>query len=95
MPKVRVPRRHVTPGELATVLGRRLSGGYVVEPDGDGKVYVRRGQARARVSITDVPGASVFRVRAAGPPVVRVFTGWAAARQVTDALRRSPEFRSL
>lgn len=95
MAKVKVPRKHVTPGEVVTVLGRRLSGGYVVEPAGDGKVTVRRGQARARVWITDVPGASVFRIRGAGPPVLRTFTGWSTTRHVAEALRRSPEFRSL
>ena len=96
MAKVRVPRKNVTPGELVTVLGRRLAAGYKVQSNSDGRVTVRKSPlAAATISIRDVPGASVFRVRPAGPPVLRGFTAWAATRAVTDALRRSPEFRSL
>jgi hypothetical protein len=43
------------------------------------------------VRITGVPGATVFRVRAVGMPVVSLGT----ARIVADALRRSPEFRAI
>jgi hypothetical protein len=90
MSKVRVPRKGVTQAELASVLARRLTGGYKVEPDGDGRVTVRRGPVGgATVRITHVPGATVFRVRG-GLPLVR-----GTKRRVADALRRSPEFRSL
>lgn len=96
MPKVRVPRKNVTPRELATVLGRRLGTGYTVEPNGDGRVTVRKSPlAAAKISIADTPGASVFRIRASGPPVLSVATGWGTTRRVAEALRRSPEFRSL
>jgi hypothetical protein len=91
MSKVRVPRKGVTQAELASVLARRLTGGYKVEPDGDGRVTVRRGSlGGATVSIRQVPGATVFRVRG-GLPLV----GGGTKRRVADALRRSPEFRSL
>lgn len=43
------------------------------------------------VRITRVPGATVFRVRGVGVPVVSLGT----ARIVAEALRRSPEFRSI
>jgi hypothetical protein len=96
MPKVRVPRKNVTPAELATVLSRRLGTGYAVESNGNGRVIVRHGpMAYANVSIAHSPGASVFRVRVGGPPVLRVATGWTTSRRITDAIRRSPEFRSL
>jgi hypothetical protein len=96
MAKVRVPRKNVTSGELVTVLGRRLGAAYTVEHDDDGRVRVRNGSlACANVSIASSRGASVFRVRAGGPPVVGLATGWGTARRVADALRRSPEFRSL
>jgi hypothetical protein len=89
---VRVPRKGVTQAELAAVLSRRLGGGYQVEPNGNGEVTVRRGAlSAASVRIRDVPGATVFRVRGGGLPVVRIGT----ARRVADALRRSPEFRSV
>jgi hypothetical protein len=96
MAKVRVPRKNVTPGEVVTVLGRRLGTTYTVEYDVDGRVTVRRSPlSSVNVSIASSPGASVFRVRPGGPPVVRVATGWGTTRRVADALRRSPEFRSL
>jgi hypothetical protein len=96
MPKVKVPRKNVTPGELVTVLGRRLGAGYTVERDSSGQVIVRRSLiAYANISIADMPGASVFRVRAGGPPVLGTAISWSTTRHVTDALRRSPEFRSL
>jgi len=43
------------------------------------------------VEIRDAPGATVFRVRGGGLPVYRIGT----TRRVADALRRSPEFRSV
>jgi hypothetical protein len=90
--QVRVPRKGVTQRELATVLSRRLGGGYEVASNGDGEVTVRRGSlSTAVVKIRDVPGATVFRVSGGGLPVYRLGT----ARRVADALRRSPEFRSV
>jgi hypothetical protein len=90
--QVRVPRKGVTQAELATVLSRRLGDGYQVQPDGPRKVTVRRSPLSAAiVRIKDVPGATVFRIQAGGLPVYRIRT----ARRVTEALRRSPEFRSV
>jgi hypothetical protein len=90
--QVRVPRKGVTQAELTAVLNRRLTGGYKVESNGDGEVKVRRGSlSTAVIRIRDVPGATVFRVRGSGLPVYRMAT----ARRVADALRRSPEFRSV
>lgn len=92
MSQVRVPRKGVTQAELAGVLSRRLGGRYEVEPDGDGRVTVRRSNlSTASVRIRDVPGATVFRVRGGGVPILRIGT----TRRVADALRRSPEFRSI
>jgi hypothetical protein len=96
MPKVRVPRKNVTPGELVTVLSRRLGSGYQVESNGDGRVTVRRSALLyANISIADTPGASVFRVHGGGFLFLRVANTVSTARRVADALRRSPEFRSL
>ena len=92
MAQIRVPRKGVTQAELTAVLSRRLGDGFKVEPDGDGRVVVRRSPlATAVVRIRDVPGATVFRVHGGGLPVYRIGT----TRKVTDALRRSPEFRSV
>ena len=92
MAQVRVPRKGVTQAEVATVLSLRLGGGYAVEPNGHREVIVRRSPLSAAVvRIRDVPGATVFRVSGGGLPVYRIGT----TRRVTDALRRSPEFRSV
>ncbi len=92
MAQVRVVRKGVTAAELALVLSRRLGGGFEVAADGRGEVIVRRSALSAAViKIADAPGATVFRVRGVGMPVVSLGT----ARVVTDALRRSPEFRSV
>lgn len=95
MPKVRVPRKNVTPGEVVAVLGRRLGPGYRVEANGS-RVIVRKSPvAYATVSIASPPGASVFRVHGGGFLFLRIANTMGTARRVADALRRSPEFRSL
>jgi hypothetical protein len=96
MPKVRVPRKNVTAGEVVTVLSRRLDPSYQVESDGDRRVVVRKSPVSyANIAIADQPGASVFRVHGGGFIVLRVVNTFGTARKVADALRRSPEFRSL
>jgi hypothetical protein len=90
--KVRVPRTGVTQAEVTTVLSRRLGTEFQVGGgDGDEVVARRSPLSAAVVRITRVPGATVFRVRGVGVPVVSLGT----ARIVADALRRSPEFRSV
>ena len=96
MAKVRVPRKNVTPGEVVSVLSRRLGPGYQVESNGDHRVTVRKSAlAYATISIADQPGASVFGVHGGGLLFLRIFNTFGTARRVADALRRSPEFRSL
>ncbi len=96
MPKVRVPRKNVTPDEVVAVLSRRLGPGYQVESDGGRRVTARKSPLMyASVSITHQPGASVFGVHGGGFLFVRLVNTLGTARQVADALRRSPEFRSL
>jgi hypothetical protein len=96
MPKVRVPRKNVTPGEVVTVLSRRLGPAYRVESDGGRRVTVRKSALMyANISISDQPGASVFGVHGGGFIFMRFINTFGTARRVADALRRSPEFRSL
>jgi len=90
--KVRVPRKGVTQAEVATVLSRRLGTEFQVGGDEHGEVIARRSALSAAVvRISSVPGATVFRVHGLGMPIVSLGT----ARIVAEALRRSPEFRSL
>ncbi len=92
MAKIRVPRTGVTQAELAMVLSRRLGAEFHVGGDDRGEVVARRSPlSAAAVRISPVPGATVFRVRGVGVPVVSQGT----ARIVAEALRRSPEFRSI
>ena len=91
MAKIRVPRKGVTEKELATVLSRRLGAEFQVAADGEGVIARRSSLSAAVVRITRTPGATVFRVRGVGMPVVSLGT----ARVVADALRRSPEFRGV
>ena len=96
MPKVRVPRKNVTPGEVVAVLSRRLGPGYQVESNGGRRVIVRKSALMyASISISDQPGASVFGVHGGGFLFLRLVNTFGTARRVADALRRSPEFRSL
>jgi hypothetical protein len=96
MPKVRVPRKNVTPNEVVTVLSRRLGAAYQVQSNGADRITVRKSQLMyANISIASTPGASVFRVHGGGFLLLRVANTFGTARQVADALRRSPEFRSL
>jgi hypothetical protein len=96
MAKVRVPRTHVTPDEVTTVLNRRLGTRYRVENGRNGSVRVRRNHfAGADIRIRDVSGATVFRVRGHGLPLLRVPNSLTTARRVAAALRQSAEFRSL
>jgi hypothetical protein len=90
--KIRVPRKGVTQAELATVLSRRLGAEFQVAADEREGVIARRSPlSAAAVRIIRRPGATVFRVRGIGMPVVSLGT----ARIVADALRRSPEFRGV
>ena len=96
MPKVRVPRKNVTTDEVVTVLSRRLGPGYQVESNGGRRVIARKNAAMyANISISDQPGASVFGVHGGGFVFLRLVNTFGTARHVADALRRSPEFRSL
>lgn len=92
MAKVRVPRKGVTQAEVANVLGRRLGVEFQVAADSGGDVIARRSSMTAAVvRIKHVPGATVFRVKGVGVPLASLGT----ARLVADALRGSPEFRSI
>src|SRR5436189_6456256 len=96
MPKVRVPRKNVTPGEVVTVLSRRLGPGYQVESDGDRRVTVRKSALMsASISISDQPGASVFGVHGGGFLFVRLVNTFGTARRLAEALRRPPDVRRL
>jgi hypothetical protein len=66
MQSVKVRRSGISAQEAAEGLRGALGAGYEVEPDGGGQVRVRRGMARATVSLRGEPGGTVFEVRGDG-----------------------------
>jgi hypothetical protein len=77
MPKVRVPRKNVTLGEVVAAPGRRLGPGYQVEANGS-RVIVRKSQlAYATIAIAASPGASVSGSTAAVSSSCASPTPWA------------------
>ena len=67
-----------------------------MESNGGHRVTVRKSPLMyANISIVDQPGASVFGVHGGGLVFLRLINTFGTARRVADALRRSPEFRSL
>jgi hypothetical protein len=92
MARVRVPRTGVTQKELADVLGRRLNDDFEVGTGDPDEVIVRKPPlSAATIRIGRAPGATVFKVHGVGFPVLSQLT----ARAVADAIRRSPELRSI
>jgi hypothetical protein len=62
MQTVKVQRSGITPDQAAEVLRRGLGGGYQVEADGDSQLRVKKGLARATVSLRGEPDGTVFDV---------------------------------
>src|SRR6516225_7441431 len=91
MPKVRVPRKNVTPNELVTVLSRRLGPGYQVESNGAGRVTVHKNQLMyANISIAATPGASVFRIHGGGFIFLRAANAVGTARRAPTSCAALP-----
>jgi hypothetical protein len=73
MHSVKVRRTGISPGEAAKVLRDGLGGDYKVQADGD-SLLVRKGLARARVSLRAADGGTVFDVSGAGASVLPLFS---------------------
>jgi len=70
MPQVKVRRRGITAEDTAAVIRDRLGPEMKITPNGDRELEVSRSSfTRAKVSITDEPGGTVFNVRGLGLPV--------------------------
>ena len=90
MGQVRVPRKGVTPASSRACSAAGSACGFEVAADG-GTVIVRRSPLSAAVvRIGNAPGATVFRVRGAGVPLVslgHVAGGRRRVAQVTGVSR--------
>jgi len=99
MPQIKVRGRGISAEDTAAVIRAALGEKLEVIPLGDTELEVRRGYfGRARVSIAEEPGGTVFNVRALGPPLpilmltARAMSNFGIAREVAGALDRHPGF---
>lgn len=69
MPQVKVRRRNVSAEEAAAVIRSRFGDKMEITPVGDRELSLQQGFfTRARLSISDEPGGTLFSVRGSGPP---------------------------
>jgi hypothetical protein len=74
MPEVKVRRRNISAEETAAVIRSHLGDKVEITPDGDKELSLKQGFfARAKVSISDEPGGTVFSVRGSGMPFPLLF----------------------
>lgn len=77
MQSVKVRRSPISAEQAAEVIRDRLGGSYQVEADGD-TLHIRKGLGRAKVSLRDEPGGTVFDVQGEGTlailPLFNIYT---------------------
>lgn len=66
MQSVKVRRSPISAEQAAEVIRHRMGAGYEVEADGETMLRVRKGLARATVSLRGEPGGTVFDVHGEG-----------------------------
>ena len=101
MQSVKVRRSQVSAEQAAAVIRDQLGGAYQVEPDGSAILHVRKGLAKAKVSVRDEPGGTVFDVQGEGSwgvlPVFNLYTKIinerGIARRTASALGEAEAFR--
>jgi hypothetical protein len=101
MQSVKVRRSQISAEQAAEVIRSQLGGAYQVEPDGATMLHVRKGLAKARVSLRDEPGGTVFDVQGEGSwgvlPVFNLYTKMinerGIARRTASALGEAEAFR--
>jgi len=101
MPEVKIRRRNVSAEEAAAVISSRFGGKLEITPAGDTELNLKQGFfTRAKVSISDEPGGTVFRVRGAGPPfpffylMTTLVNNQGIAKRVASALGENEEWQS-
>jgi hypothetical protein len=69
MPQVKVRRRNVSAEQAAAVIRSRFGDKIEITPVGDRELSLQQSFfTRAKVSISDEPGGTMFSVRGGGPP---------------------------
>ena len=78
MQSVKVRRSQISAEQAAEVIRSQLGGGYQVQADGSTTLHVRKGLAKAKVSLHDEPGGTVFDVQGEGSwgvlPIFNIYT---------------------
>ena len=100
MPEVKVRRTGIRADEASTAIKDALGARYEVTQSGERDLEVRKNAfIRAKVSMTEEPGGTLFRVRGQGMPIPLLFTTMmlvnnrGIAKQITDAIGTREEFR--
>jgi hypothetical protein len=74
MQSVKVRRSGISTDQAADILRSSLGSDYQVQSGGDGVLLVRKGLARAKVSMRAEPGGTVFDVSGEGASVMPLFS---------------------
>jgi hypothetical protein len=100
MPQVKVRRRGISAEDTAAVIRGRLGEQLKITPNGDRELEVAKNAfIRAKVTIDEEPGGTVFSVRGMGMPIpLLILTMMAVndrgiARRVADAIGEHEGFR--
>jgi hypothetical protein len=100
MPEVKVRRAGIPAMEASSAIKDALGADYEVTQTGDRDLEVRKNAfIRAKVSMRDEPGGTLFHVRGQGMPIPLLFTTMmlinnrGIAKQVADAIGSREEFR--
>ena len=100
MPEVKVRRTGIGAGQAASVIKDALGEGYQVTQTGDGSVQVRKNAfIRAKVSMNEEPGGTLFHVHGEGLPIPLLFgtlmlvNNRGIARRIATAIGSREEFR--
>jgi hypothetical protein len=100
MPQVKVRRRGISAEDTAAVIRDRLGFDLEITQNGDRELELRKNAfVRAKVTISEEPGGTVFNVRGQGLPVpLLMFTTMfvnnrGIARRAADALGEHEGFR--
>jgi hypothetical protein len=93
MPQVKVRRRGISAEDAAAVIRGRLGQGLQITQNGDRELELKKNYfVRAKVSISDEPGGTVFDVRGQGMPIPLLMVttllvkNRGIARQVAEAI---------
>ena len=100
MPDVKVRRTGIRADEASTAIKDALGAGYEVTQTGEGDIEVRKNAfIRAKVSMREEPGGTLFQVHGQGMPIPLLFgtmmlvNNLGIAKQITNAIGTREEFR--